>query len=392
MLAGIVTLICLAVVLYTYFGYPLLLLLICSVRKRRSEPDLPDALPPISVVVCAANAERTIGTRIRNLLEQDVGSAAYEIVVASDGSADRTADVARETFAETSRDEGVAFRVFDFRERRGKAAVLNEVVPQCAGELVVLGDVRQDFAPDAIRRLCARFADPSVGAVSGELVFRRSPADTATAEGLDFYWRYEKMLRKLESCVDSTSGCTGAIYAIRRELFRPIDASLILDDVAIPFRILMQGKRVIFEESARAYDTPTQDARIEHRRKVRTLAGNLQLCRVYPELLNPFRNRIWWQFVSHKMLRLICPWLLAALLVGSGRLVGRSAWAAVLFTVQLALYAFAVAGLTRGSRVTSRFLAIPRAFVLLNWAAVVAWLALLRGDLSPAWTETPVRE
>ncbi len=416
-----ILLISLVVIAYTYVGYPILLGLLCLVKRRPVRKE-PGTVKSLSIVVCVHNGEKLVEKRIRNLVgqwdhgttgPQDHGTtgpprdppaspvakslragergagrnlpADYEIVIASDGSTDETVRVATATELDTK------LRILDFPERRGKAAVLNDVIPQCKGEIIVLTDVRQEFAPDAIEKLLADFADETVGAVSGELVFRRTDTDSAAAEGLDVYWRLEKALRRMESCVDSTNGCTGAIYAIRRELFKPIDPELVLDDVAIPMLIMLAGKRVVFESEAVAYDVPTQERSEEQQRKVRTLAGNLQLCRAYPRLLNPFRNRIWLQFVSHKLLRLVCPWLLIAVLAASAALAAEHAWARALLAVQGGLYALAILGMVTGWRMCG-ILSVPAAFLSLNWAALLAWFHFAAGRLAGPWAPTATGE
>ena len=412
---------------YTYVGYPLILRGVCALRLPRPLPSPADAVKAVSAVVCVRNAEQRVAAKIENLRSQCGLPGDYEIIVASDGSTDGTVAAAREAAEAGSRKSeeakdtggercgasalpsgitdqgskiahpasgirdpasdpsGPRVRVIEFREHRGKAAVLNDVIPQCRGEVVVLTDVRQELALDAIQNLCRRLADPAIGAVSGELVFKRRPAEGSSAEGVDSYWRYEKAIRKMESCVDSTCGCTGAIYAIRRSLYRPIHPDTVLDDVAIPMRILMQGKRIVFEEAAKAYDEPSSDLALENRRKIRTLAGNFQLFAMYGELLNPLRNRIWIQFVSHKLLRLFCPWFLLLCLGTSGALALNQPWAAGLFQLQLLFYGLAAGGMALQRRRAPRVLSVPAAFVSLNWAAALGTFRYLRGNLSGRW-------
>lgn len=367
---------------YTYVGYPAILWIACLFRPRAPAPD-GNPVRSVSVVVCARNEEKSVAPKIRNLAAQQGMPDRYDIVMASDGSTDATAAVARAAAAESAMQLNVT--VLEFPANRGKAAVLNEVIPQCRGEIVVLADARQAFAPDAIQNLCRRFADPAVGAVSGELVFKRGETDTASSEGVGSYWRYEKTIREMESCLDSTCGCTGALYAIRRDLYRPIHPDTVLDDVAIPMLILMQGKRIVFEKTAKAYDEPSADLAQENRRKVRTLAGNFQLLALHPELLNPFRNRIWFQLVSHKLMRLFCPWFLLALFVASAALALTDLWVRALFVLQTLFYLVAALGLLLQGRRLPLLLSLPATFVSLNWAAVLGTFRFLRGNLSGRW-------
>jgi cellulose synthase/poly-beta-1,6-N-acetylglucosamine synthase-like glycosyltransferase len=191
-------------------------------------------------------------------------------VIASDGSTDDTVAIAR-------RYEDSGVRVCAFEKRRGKSAVLNAVVPTLRGEIVLFADARQQFDCDALRAIVSNFADPCVGAVSGELMLRATAGTTAAGYGTAFYWRYEKFVRSMESRADSTICATGAVYAIRREAFEPIPDDTILDDMLIPLRIVRRGYRVLFEPEARAYDSVAPSARYELTRKMRTNAGLFQL-------------------------------------------------------------------------------------------------------------------
>jgi cellulose synthase/poly-beta-1,6-N-acetylglucosamine synthase-like glycosyltransferase len=220
-------------------------------------------------------------------------------------------------------------------------------VARARGEVVVFCDVRQRLDPGAVRALVAALADPQVGAATGELVLTDEHGREA-ADGVGLYWRYEKALRALESRVHSTLGATGALYAVRRVLYRPLPAGTVLDDVLTPMRIVLAGQRVVYEPRARAYDLVCPPER-EFVRKVRTLAGNFQLLVLAPELVNPARNPVFFQFVSHKLGRLAVPYFLVLLLAANLWL--REGWYELALTAQGGFYLLAAAGalLRRGS-------------------------------------------
>ena len=368
---------------YTHVGYPMLLWVWAVLRSR--EPRAGHFSPTVSILVVANNEAARIQQRLENLLALDYPSDRLEIILASDGSDD-------DTLLRALRYRKAGVFVVAFARRRGKSAVLSDLVPQCQGEIVVLADARQRFERGALRALTAHFADPDVGAVSGELMLHVDTDGSAVGEGVGFYWKYEKFIRRNESRVDSTVGVTGAIYAIRRDLFEPIPAETILDDVLIPMQIVRRGYRVAFESAARAYDRAVATAKIEFTRKVRTLAGNFQLFVRQPWLLNPFANRLWVQTVSHKACRLLSPLCLGA------------AWAANLFLLdqpfyrwtlgaQLVFYAAAVGGyLIRDSKKKVRWLNVPYAFCLLNWAAVMGFLRFINGRQRVTWERTALLE
>jgi cellulose synthase/poly-beta-1,6-N-acetylglucosamine synthase-like glycosyltransferase len=174
---------------------------------------------------------------------------------------------------------------------RGKATAVNRGVAIAKGEILLFADARQRFEKNAIRELVANFADDSVGAVSGELVLLDECGREAS-ESLGAYWRYEKKVRAMESDIHSLPGATGAIYAVQRELFEPLASETILDDVVTPMRIVLKGKRSIFDPAARAYDAASPGEQKEYERKARTLAGNYQLFARMPELLAPWQPNL----------------------------------------------------------------------------------------------------
>jgi len=362
---------------YTYVGYPLL----AAARARLGHrPTVKRPLTPsISVLVVAHNEAERISRRVDNLLALDYPSELREIVIASDGSSDAT--VAR---AGAYRDRGV--KVVAFERNRGKPAVLNELVPRLTGEIVVLMDVRQHIAPDALHRLLENFADPDVGAVSGELMLSEHESGGEGLEGVGFYWRYEKFIRLRESRIDSTVGATGALYALRRALFEPIPEETLLDDVLIPMHVVRQGYRVLFEPAARATEGLSPNPEAEFRRKVRTIAGNFQLLASHPWLLDPKRNRIWFATLSHKACRLLGPLLLLAVLAANAFLLD-SAFYVLALLLQLGFYFLALlASRAPGLVERSPLFSVPHAFCLLNAATVVGFYRFLRGQQQVTWS------
>jgi poly-beta-1,6-N-acetyl-D-glucosamine synthase len=369
--------VCTLLLLYTYVGYPLVIVAWARLRPRRVHTRA--ETPFLSVVVVAHDEERRLPARLENLLSLDYPAERFEILIASDGSSDRTAEIAQAH-------AGERLRAFAFPTRRGKAAVLNDVMPQARGEVVVFADARQRFEVGALRALAAAFSDPAVGAASGELVLTSDERTSTTAgEGVGFYWRYEKLVRISESAVDSTVGATGAIYAVRRALFASIPEGTILDDVLVPLRVTRCGYRVVFVRDAIAYDQVTTSAGDELRRKVRTIGGTFQLFTRERWLLSPLRNRLWFQTISHKLLRLASPLLLAVVAVTS-LLRADGAFYQLALVLQLVFYALALAGhFFAGGETRSVALGVPYAFCLLNWATVVGLVRFLSGRQSATW-------
>jgi cellulose synthase/poly-beta-1,6-N-acetylglucosamine synthase-like glycosyltransferase len=354
---------------YVYAGYPCILYCLVG-RNRQSNPQPAIRNPQygVSIVLAARNEGLRLAARLDNLLGLDFPNGRRQLIVVSDGSTDNTADVVANF--------GRAVEFIPLPPG-GKAAALNAGVARARFDIVVFADARQAFAPDALRELVAPFEDPAVGAVTGELLLdaespcrrgdhdrracdrragaRATSADRRTderrrtlrstiADGVGLYWRYEKQLRRLESRLDSTLGATGAIYAVRRSLYRPLPAETILDDVLTPMRVVLGGYRVVFNERARAFDRAAVDADAESRRKIRTLAGNYQILALEPALLLPWRNPVWLQYVSHKLGRLAVPYAFLALFVSSVVLAGTHAIYTAALAGQVILYLMAGAG------------------------------------------------
>ena len=247
----------LAVLAYTYVGYPLLLAAWARLAPR---PVRRGAFQPaVAIIIVVHNGAAVIGRKVRTCLEQDYPQEKLRVLVISDGSRDATFTAIR-----AIGDPRVKLLAFPFR--RGKAACLNDAVALCDEEVIVFTDARQPLDRRAVRHLVANLGDAEVGAVSGQLVFERDGM-TAFGEGLDAYWRYEKFLRRAEGRIRSTVGVTGALYALRRECFREIPADTVLDDVLIPMNVVMQGRRVIFEDEALVFDHASPDARAERSRR-----------------------------------------------------------------------------------------------------------------------------
>jgi cellulose synthase/poly-beta-1,6-N-acetylglucosamine synthase-like glycosyltransferase len=249
--------------------------------------------------------------------------------------------------------------------------------------VLLFTDVRQKLSPVALKELVANLGDPTVGAVGGELHMEN--VRSGFAQGVDFYWRYEKGIRHAESLSGSTIGVSGALYAIRRSLFQPLPAGTVLDDVLVPMRVAAQGKRVVFEPKAMAWDQPSQLPEEERRRKIRTLAGNYQLIQLAPWLLAPWRNPLWFRFVSHKLLRLFAPWLILALTISTGLLFTRHPMYALAFGALIG--GLLLVGLARLQPPLGRLLPlrIAVAFFYLNLFAAQALVAFARNRRLHLW-------
>ncbi len=358
---------------YTYAGYPLLMALWAKLLPRPVKSRA-DYLPKVSVCLVAYNGERYLLQKLASLQQLDYPPELLEILVYSDGSRDATERLARE-FAETD----PRVRVLAGSERLGKPTGLNRLAAAASGEVLLMTDVRQPLAPRALRALLEPLADPAIGCVSGSLVLAGDTGPSA-------YWRYEKSIRGFEARVGCMVGVSGSLYAIRRADFHDLPSDVLLDDMFVPLRTAGDRKRIILSHEAEAYDEAYGDEQ-EFGRKVRTLAGNYQLVAKLPWLLLPFRNPVWFQLVSHKLLRLLCPFALLVLLWASLWLslsaelspLERTFWQA-LSAGQILFYVLAACGARAG-----RLGSLARTFMVLNAAAVLGLWRFLRGTQRVAW-------
>ncbi len=386
-----------AFVVYTYAGYPLAIHALGRWRQRgapigpitaqitaQSADPLADPLgdalgdaPAVVVIIVARHEAERIAAKIASCLALEHPADRLSVLVAIDGPDEATAAAVR-----ACADPRVRLLAFD--RHRGKAACLNDAVAASTEPVLLMTDARQRLDPAALRHLLAALRQPGVGAVSGELMFEVAD-DDGVGQGIDAYWRYEKFIRRAESAAGSVVGVTGALYAIRRAAYQPIPAGTILDDVLIPMRAVMAGWRVGFESRAMAWDRPSQSLEQEQRRKIRTLAGNLQLVELEPGLLDPRRNPILVAFLSHKLFRLAVPFALLALLIGSAVLAPSRTGFALLLAGQLAGYALAVAA-TRLPALRRWLPArLASTFLTMNVSALRGVFAWLRGDGLALW-------
>ena len=365
----------LGIIFYTYIGYPILLALMqvtsaWPVKKA-------DIFPLVTVFVSAHNEARHIEAKVINLLESDYPREKLEIMVGSDGSTDETYQIIKRLAQEKNIRYTVSFN------RLGKPAMLNKMAKDATGEIYVFADARQKFDKNAIKNLVRPFADDNVGAVSGELVLESGPG--GQARGIGLYWSYEKALRRMEANIGSMLGATGAIYAIRKEYFHYLP-NVILDDVYTPMNAVIVGKRIVFEPAARAYDTVAETTQKEFIRKVRTLIGNFQIFALIPELFNPAKSRIAFQWISHKFLRVVVPYLLLVVFVSNIFLLGQGMFFVVFFWLQALFYAMALLGrqMETSGKAPGIF-SFPYELCALNWAAVVAFGKFRNGEINVLW-------
>lgn len=372
-----------AVIAYTYALYPLSLMLIARLVPERAihENERAYGLPTATLVIAAYNEESVIAKKIEDSLSLDYPADLLTIVVASDGSSDSTNGIV----------SGYARRSGNVRllslPRSGKSGAINAAMREVASDLAVFTDANTVFDKGALKKLARRFLDPDVGCVSGRLVYG-NPSGNISGKGEGAYWRYETMLKRLESRLGYVAGANGAIYAIRRELFEPLEKSAINDDFTISMKVVEKGRLSIYEEEALAYEDVAKDAKGEFMRHVRDGAGHyIAMLHLLP-LLNPLlglRSFIYW---SHRVLRWAVPFIMAALMFLNILLLEDGVFEDI-FYLQSAFYICALLGFAASrARRLPFFIYIPFYLCNLNLALFIGFIKALLKAQKPAWERT----
>jgi cellulose synthase/poly-beta-1,6-N-acetylglucosamine synthase-like glycosyltransferase len=376
LIAQVVFVAAMAIIAFTYAGYPVLMFALSFILKRPIRRA--DITPRVSVIIAAHNEERDIEAKLKNTLALDYPRDKMEIIVASDCSTDRTDEIVW-----SFNSQGVILRRQP--ERLGKTIAQNRAVKGSTGEILVFSDATTMYEPDAIRKIVRSFADPEVGCVAGQLIYADA-SSSGVGKGCRSYWGYEKFLRRCESRVGSIIGVSGCLYAVRRICHSRLSNDMI-DDFVIATEIHLQGLRIVYEPEAIAVEDTNQRARDEFRMRVRVIKQTLSALHRYRHILNPIEHKMFaFQMIAHKALRYAVPFLLIVALIASGLACGSVSWLLIAFIGQLALYGAAIAGLVLERRKNKLgILAFPYYFALANVASLVAFWKALNGETYVVW-------
>lgn len=363
-------------VLYVYAGYPLLL----TIVNRSAEPDpaVSGTPPKVTFLISAFNEADCIAEKIDNTLALDYPKDRIEIILISDASDDGTDDIVR-GYA----DRGV--RLLRMEQRGGKTLGLNAAVARSSGDVIVFSDANAMYRPDAVRRLVAPFANARIGAVIGESTYVEAASESGRSESL--YWSYETSIKTLESRGGSVVGGDGAIYSVRRALYKPMAADA-LSDFVNPISVVRAGYRCIYEPRAVSYEETAKDFSREYRRKVRIVNRAWRALWSLREMLNPMRYgtfalKLW----SHKVLRWWVPAGLVGILLLNIALADRGWLYQVGLALQVAFYLLAAVGYALRNRDKQPvFVRIPFYFCLVNVAAGVGLIQAMGGKSYTTWT------
>lgn len=374
-MAQVVFWVALALVVYTYVGYSFVIFALASVFRnpvKRASIE-----PKVTFLITAYNEEKNIANKIEQTLSLDYPADKLELIVASDGSTDRTDDIVR-GFA----DRGV--RLIRVEGRVGKTATQNEAVRQATGDIIIFSDATTRYEQSAIRHIVQNYFDPTVGAVSGRYEYY-NPTGASIGTGSILFWKYENLIKRLQTNIKTITGCCGCIYSVRRSAYVPLPADII-SDLVEPLKVVERGYRIVFEPEAIAFEETTEQTDEEFRMRVRVVTRGMRGLLYMKSLFNPLRHGfVSFQLLSHKVLRWLIPVFLLVLLVANLFLVGQTFYNVTL-ALQLAFYLSALIGLLFERRsLLSKVMSIPLYFVTVNAAATVAMYRVWKGHKAVTW-------
>lgn len=371
----------LAVLIYVYIGYPLLVYLVSVVRPKKISRAAFE--PFVTVLITAYNEEKDIAAKLENTLRIDYPAEKLEILVASDCSNDRT-----ESIVESFAAKGV--KLYRQSERLGKTSAQNAAVEKSAGEIILFSDATTMYADDVLKQMLPAFADETVGCVAGKLIYV-DVSSSNVGKGAKSYWSYETFIKQSESRACSLIGASGCLYAVRKSAYRPMYAEA-CSDFLIATKIYEQGLRTVFEPSAICTEETNRHADKELTMRVRVISQTFTDLWRNRRMMNPFRSGFYAvELVSHKLLRYAVPVFLILIFKSSAILAFSSKIFMLIFAAQIAFYLFALIGwiLERRSKTIAVF-AIPFYFVLTNLASLIGFYKFLKGERYAVWK--PIRE
>ncbi|HPG88388.1 MAG TPA: glycosyltransferase family 2 protein [Hyphomicrobium sp.] len=367
---------------YSYVLYPLVLAALVRIRpapvSSSTKASATHQAPAVACIIAAYNEERHIAARVENVLTQTYDTEKLTLYVGSDGSRDRTAERLEDK-------KGDRVKTFVFDKNRGKASVLNDLVAASTEPILVFSDANAMFEADAVARLVDRFRDPAVGAVCGELQL----LDASGTNQDSAYWRIEQFLKLREAELDGLLGANGAIYALRRDCFRPLAPDTIIDDFCIAMSAVADGWRLVYEPAAKAIEDTPDSIADEYHRRTRIGIGNYQAFFRHPEFFTRTNAATRFTYVSHKVLRWFTPHLMLVALIASAIAARQSSFYFALFSLQIAAYG-AAAVIWRFNLAAKLPGIVRMIFMLLtlNWAFLVAFAKFVTGRYSGSWRTT----
>lgn len=377
--------------IYTYIGYPLILRLLVGIKnlllpvKRIINPDYE---PEVCLFVTAFNEREYVQRKVENSFMLDYPKKKVQYIWVTDGSDDGTPGL-------LSRYDGL--EVYHQPERRGKMHAMNRGMQFVKAPIVIFSDTNTTLNQACIREIMACFSNPAIGCVAGEKRIVQKNADNAAASGEGLYWKFESWVKRLDGELNSAVGAVGELFAIRRDLFEPVETDTILDDFIISLRIAQRGYKIAYAPNAYAEETASLNVKEEMKRKIRIAAGGVQALFRLRNLLNPFKNGILsWQYLSHKVLRwtlaplsLFFVFILNLIIVLAASDDTPGTFYLTFLIVQVVCYLLSFIGwYFEPKKLRFKLLFVPYYFVAINYAAVRGMMRYFQGKQSASWEKS----
>ncbi|MBX7172010.1 MAG: glycosyltransferase family 2 protein [Pyrinomonadaceae bacterium] len=371
----------LAALFYTYVGYPLLVYLVRLIRPLKVKREKIE--PTVTVIITAYNEEKDIRAKLENTLQIDYPKDKFDILVASDGSTDRTDEIVKE-FA------GQGVKLFRQEGRVGKTTTQNNAVAHANGEIILFSDATTMYEPNVLFEMLPSFADETVGCVAGKLIYVDA-GETSIGKGAKSYWNYETFLKENESLACSLIGASGCLYAIRRETYQPMYPEA-CSDFLIATVMYKQGLRTVYEPNAVCIEETNNQSNKEMQMRVRIISQTITDLWRNRKMMNPFRSGFYAvELFSHKLLRYSVPFFLILFFISNAFLILSSEIFQILFLFHTGFYAMAFfAWISERNGIKLGILAIPLYFTLANLASLIGFYKFLIGERYARWE--PIRE
>jgi cellulose synthase/poly-beta-1,6-N-acetylglucosamine synthase-like glycosyltransferase len=362
-------------IVFAYAGYSVLMVIMGTIVNRRVRRE--DITPSVTFLITAYNEEIDIARKIEQTLGLDYPPDKMEILVASDGSTDGTDEI-----VQGYSDRGV--RLLRVEGRVGKTATQNEAVRHANNEIIVFSDATTLYESDAVRKLVRNYADDTVGAVSGRYEYR-DPKGASTGLGTILFWKYENLVKEMQTRVHTITGCCGCIYSVRKSLYVPLPADII-SDLVQPLKIVEQRYRIVFEKEAVAYEETTEDATEEFSMRVRVITRGMRGMLYMRSLFNPFRHPlVSLQILGHKVARWLVPVFGIAMLISSATLLSLPFYRYAFLLMLLVLVMAALGAYAERRGRCPLVLRLPLYFVVVNLAAIAAMWKVAVGEKAVTW-------
>ena len=373
-----------AIVVYTYVGYGLIIYILNKLigRNKNTDNQADGFYPEVTLMVAAYNEERFIESKIVNSLSLAYPADKLNLWIVADGSTDKTVEMAQKFPTVTT---------FHSQERKGKIHAVNRVMKSVKTPIVIFSDANTVLNTDAIKNIARHFKDEKVGGVAGEKQIVDNKSDNASGSGEGMYWKYESALKKMDSNLTTAIGAAGELFALRTELYHETEPDTLIEDFVTSMRIVAKGYRFVYEPEAYAIETASATIKDEWKRKVRISAGGIQAIIRLPELLNPFRyGLICWQYVSHRVLRwTLAPLALPIILISNIFLFNQSLLYKACLFGQLVFYSIALLGhLLRAKKISIKGFFVPYYFSMMNLSVFAGVVRLIRKQQSVVWEKS----